>query len=123
MGHPLLLAHARNVCSSIMDGIDPSACSSAGSHGHQAPLFHAPRRRPVVRLGAESNPCPSRGRAPTEFGGSRLLPLSELHSVAMDSGGRYRKASAWNLAGMARWSGGVRQLLATASSCSTAADP
>ena len=76
--------------------------SGARSHGHQAALHRASRRRSVLRLGAEGILIHPEIERRLSLARPRLLLVPELCSVSLDAGGRDRKAPARTLAGMAR---------------------
>src|SRR5438552_13687669 len=82
----------------IVEEVRKAPGSGARPHGNQTALHHAARGRPVFWLRAKSHFCPSGNRTAAQPAWPRLLPLTELCPVSVDSRGRNRKTSAWILA-------------------------
>ena len=101
--------------------VRPPPGAGARSHGDQAAVHRAPRRRSVLRLGAEGDPGSSRDRALVESGWSGLLSIAELCARAVDLGGGHRETASRPMDGVAARRNPHRKLLELAARPGTSA--
>ena len=102
VGHGVFFTHARDVRGGAVDGIAEAPGAGARPDGHQATVLLPQRRRPIFRLGTESDPGASGGA--TESGSGRVgyVPVAELRGGHEDVDPGDPEGGAGTLAGMAR---------------------
>ena len=110
----MFLPPARHVRHRPLDGIFSPPGDCPRSPRNQTALHRASRPGPIVRLRTEIAFHSSRSPPPPQPRRPRLLLVSELRPVPLDTRGRNRKAPSWKLARMARWKNSLGKLLAIA---------